>query len=236
MKKIVFFIIFLLIGLFAGAGARADSLDVRYGILSLPLHIKYYEVDDRDNIMLNPYLQVATKRRKALLDKTCPVYDWVIDAQGNLRVISVVPHPRGRTYPGRYTRPEDGYSRAQGYVEHYGHVSALAGAPGRIGGEIVNDYKNKNWIINNKSGRYSRGNPDRFPRQLANAAALIRSVTDPGGQGWGPVAYLLDYAPPQFRSQELANPLLRFGKPESKRLPYFLLDLTGENYGNLSGN
>ncbi len=235
MKKIVLLTLFLRIGLLGGAGAEAGNLDVRYGILSLPLHIKYYEVDDRDHVMLNPYLQVATKTRKAILDKACPVYDWVIDAQGNLRVIAVVPHPRGRAYAGRYIRPEDGYSRGGGYVENYGHVSALAGSPGRIGGEIVNDYYNKNWVINNKSGRYSRGNPDRLPGQLASSAALIRSVTDPGGQEWGPVVYLLDYASPQFRSQELANPLLRFGKPETKGLPYLLLDPVSEYLSNFPG-
>ena len=236
MKKIVLFTIFLLIFCFGAAGAEAGRLDMLYGVLSLPLHIKYYEVDDRDNVMLNPYLQVATQTHRAVLDPACPVYDWVIDAQGNLRVIAVVPHPRGRSYSDRYTRPEDGYSRDGGYVEKYGHVSALGGAPGRIGGEIINDYKNKRWVINNKSGRYSRGNFDRSPRQLACAADLIQSMADPGGQGWGPVAYLLDYASSKLRKKEFANPSLRFGKPETNGLPYLLLDLGCEDTNTFSDN
>ncbi|MCG8637155.1 MAG: hypothetical protein MI863_25200 [Desulfobacterales bacterium] len=223
MKKILL-LVFLSIYHLDASTAWSAKIDRLYGRPSLPLHIKYYEVDAGNKVMLNPYLQVATKKNKAVLDPACPAYNWVIDVQGYLRVISIVPHPRGRKYSGSYTRPEDGYTRTRGYIEKYGHVSALAGGPGRIGGEIINDFKNKNWVINNKSGRYSRGNPDRLPRQLLNAAALIRSVVEGGGQEWGAVVYLLDYAPKTFREQQLSNPLVRFGNPETKHLPYLLLD------------
>ncbi len=224
MKKVFIVVLFSICCLDAAA-ARAGKLDRLYGKPSLPLHIKYYEVDHRDKVMLNPYLQVATKKHKAVLDPTCPVYDWVIDIKGNLRIISVVPHPRGRKYPDRYTRPEDGYTRTRGYVETYGHVSALAGGPGRIGGEIINDFEKKTWVINNKSGRYSRGNPDRLPRQLLNGAALIQSRVNAGGQAWGPVVYLLDYAPAALGAREFANPALRFGDPKTRSHPYLLLEL-----------
>ncbi|MCP4396461.1 MAG: hypothetical protein GY801_03985 [bacterium] len=227
MKKILFSAIFLLISCTGALELSAGRLDNLYGILSLPLHIKYYEVDDVGNVMLNPYLQVANnERRKAILDPTRSVYDWVIDAQGNVRIIEVVPHPRGRTYTGRFTRPEDGYHRERGYVERYGHVSALAGAPGRIGGEIVNDDAHKFWVINNKSGRYSRFNPDRTPEQLLHAAKLIQAVVDPGGQRWGPAIYLLQYAPSSVRRKEANNPALLYIDPTTQKRPYLVLQPT----------
>ncbi len=222
--KILLFVSFLLFCLVNVTWARPTKLDRLYGIPTLPRHIKYYEVDDQDRVMLNPYLQVASRRHKAVLNPRIPVYDWVIDIHGKLRIIAVVPHPRGRTYSGRYTRPEDGYTCGPGYVERYGHVSALAGAPGRIGGEIVNDYKNKRWVINNKSGRYSKENIDRFPNQLGNAAALIHAVVDPGGQAWGAVVYLLNYAPESVKTREQYNIELRFGNPKTRGRPYLLLD------------
>jgi len=215
----------LFICLWGVEGVKAGSLDDRYGVLDLPSHIKYYEVDERDRVMLNPYLQVATKRHKAILDPSTPAYDWVIDAQGNVRIIEMAPHPRGRSYSGRFTRPEDGYTRELGYVERYGHVSALGGEAGRIGGEIVNDSQSKQWVVNNKSGRYSKRKIDRTTEQLGYAAARIQEVVDPGeGQEWGAVVYLLDYAPLAVRQLQMANPLIEYIDPESEKRPYLLIE------------
>ncbi len=204
--------------------AAAEPLDDRYGILELPSHIKYYEVDDMDQVMLNPYLQVATNLYKAILSPSTQAYDWVIDTQGNVRIIEMVPHPRGRSYSGNFIRPEDGYKRESGYVERYGHISALGGGLGRIGGEIIYDIQNKQWIINNKSGRYSKRKSDRTPEQLGYAAARIQKVVDPGGQKWGAVVYLLDYGPPAVRQQQMKNPLIEYINPESETHPYLLIE------------
>lgn len=204
-------------------GQCFDNLSVSYGAPILPSHIKYYEVDDHDAVMLNPYLQVGSLRHKAVLDPAIPAYDWVIDTQGDVRIIRTVSHPRGRTYADTFVRPEDGYRRVHGYIERYGHVSALGGGPGRIGGEIVRDEENSAWIINNKSGRYSKSNPDRTPEVLSRAAVRIHAVVDPGGYGWGPVVYLIDYGPVPVRTMEKQGCSIFYAFPARARVPYVIL-------------
>ncbi|MEN8140896.1 MAG: hypothetical protein ABFR97_06685 [Thermodesulfobacteriota bacterium] len=200
----------------------ADELDQLYGPPALPSHVKYYEVDPADKVMLNPYLQVATPSHRAVLDRTKGVYNWVIDLEGDVRIAEPVAHPRGRRYQTPFTRPEDGYQSAAGYVERYGHISAIAGQPARIAGEIVNDRATGRWLINNKSGRYSRHVADRTPAQLLNAAALIRARVEPGGQVWGPVIYLLDYGPAEIKEQALGSMEVHFAEPEKKKMPYLI--------------
>jgi hypothetical protein len=44
--------------------------------------------------------------------------------------------------------------------------------------EILYDKDTKTYVVNNKSGRYSKHNKDRTPQQLVNATNLIRQVVD----------------------------------------------------------
>lgn len=205
------------------AAPPADPLDAKYGAAVPPAYVKPYEADRRGKVLLNPYLQVATPDVPALLEPGDGTYKWVIDVAGRVTIVREVPHPLGRTYPNGFHRPEDGSDREPGYVETYGHVSALGGAPGRIGGEILWDAESREFTVNNKSGRYTKHNVDRTPAQLVEAARLIREVVDPGGASWGPVHYLLDYAPPAVRRELLADPRLEYDLPETKGRPYVVV-------------
>jgi len=205
------------------AAPPADPLDAKYGAAVPPAYVKQYEADRSGKVLLNPYLQVATPEFPALLEPGDGTYKWVIDVAGRVAIVREVPHPLGRAYPNGFHRPEDGSDREPGYVETYGHVAALGGAPGRIGGEILWDAESRAFTVNNKSGRYTKHNADRTPEQLAEAARLIREVVDPGGVSWGPVFYLLDYAPPDVRRELLADPRLEYDLPETKGRPYVVV-------------
>lgn len=210
----------------AGAAAAAspeDPLDDRYGVAVAPAYVKGYEADRSGKVLLNPWLQVATIEFPALLEPGDTTYKWVIDAKGRVAILREAPHPLGRSYPDGFHRPEDDSDREPGYVETYGHVSALGGAPGRIGGEILWDAGTRTFTVNNKSGRYTKHNADRTPEQLAEAARLIREVVDPGAASWGAVFYLLDYAPEEIRQRLLTDPSLEYDEPERKARPYVVV-------------
>lgn len=207
----------------AWAAPPADPLDAKFGAAVPPAYVKAYEADRNGKVLLNPWLQVASRELPALLEPGETTYKWVIDAAGRVAVLREVPHPLGRTYPSGFHRPEDGSDREPGFVETYGHVSALGGAPGRIAGEILWDAPSRTFTVNNKSGRYTRQNADRTPEQLVEAARLIREVVDPGRASWGPVFYLLDYAPPAVRQKLLGDPRLEYDEPERKARPYIVV-------------
>jgi len=58
------------------------ALDQKYGVPSQPAYIKHYEADKTGKVILNPYLQVATKEFPAILDVKMAPYNWVIDLDG----------------------------------------------------------------------------------------------------------------------------------------------------------
>ncbi len=197
-----------------------DPLDAKYGVASQPAYIKHYEADKTGKVLLNPYLQVASKDFPAIIDPKGAPYNWVIDAEGRVGIIQEAAHPLGRTYEKGFFRPEDQSKRKPGTTENYGHVSALGGAPGRISGEILYDKDSKSFIVNNKSGRYSKHNVDRTPEQLVEAAKLIREVVDTGTTNWGPVFYLLEYAPQDKRDALMKDPRIAFDDPKTQARPH----------------
>ena len=205
------------------AAPPADPLDAKYGAAVPPAYVKGYEADRSGKVLLNPWLQVATREHPALLEPGDTTYKWVVDVAGRVAILREAPHPLGRTYPNGFHRPEDDSDREPGYVETYGHVSALGGAPGRIGGEILWDADSRAFTVNNKSGRYTKHEADRTPERLVEAARLIREVVDPGGASWGEVFYLLDYAPPDVRRKLLDDPRLEYDLPETKGRPYVVV-------------
>ncbi len=200
-----------------------DPLDARYGVASPPAYIKHYEADKTGKVLINPYLQVASADFPAVLVVKEAPYNWVIDAEGRVAIMPEAAHPYGRTYPKGFFRPEDQSTRKPGTRENYGHVSALGGMPGRISGEILYDKDTNAWIINNKSGRYTKHNVDRTPEQLVNAARLIREVVDPGKTAWGPVFFLLEYCSADMRAQLLQNPQLQYDDPAKKSRPHLIV-------------
>lgn len=205
------------------AQAPVDPLDATYGVASQPAYIKHYEADKTGKVLVNPYLQVATKEFPAILNVKEAPYNWAIDVEGRVTIMPEAAHPLGRTYAKGFYRPEDQSQRKPGTRENYGHVSALGGAPGRISGEILYDKDTKSFIINNKSGRYSKHNPDRTPEQLVAAAKLIREVVDPGSTPWGQVAYLLAYAPKDVAERLLADPKIQYDDPAKKSRPHVIV-------------
>ncbi|MCP4396459.1 MAG: hypothetical protein GY801_03975 [bacterium] len=207
----------------AYTGKPVGNLDKLYGILSLPSYLKYYEVGADEKVLLNPYLQVATDKHKAALDPEVEVYNYIINADGQVAIIQEARHPYGRKYEDGYIRPEDGKKKKPGSKEKYGHTSGVGGAVARIGGEILFEEEAGGWVINNKSGRYSKKNPDRTPRQLGFAAKLIQDTVDPGGAPWGPVRFRLAYTSPAISEPLLASPELMYLKPEKKGTPYILV-------------
>ncbi len=207
----------------AAATPPVDPLDQKFGVASPPSYVKHYEADKSGKVLLNPYLQRASPEFPALLDAEDPPFKWVIDVEGRVSIIREADHPLGRTYEKGFWRPEDDSLRAPGTRETYGHVSALAGGPGRIGGEILYDAPSNSFTINNKSGRYSRHNRDRTPQQLVEAARLIHEVVDPGAATWGPTFYLLDYGPAELREKLLSDPGLEYDDPEEKSRPHLVV-------------
>jgi hypothetical protein len=188
-----------------------------------PAYIKHYEADKAGKVLINPYLQVASKDFPAVLVVKEAPYNWVIDANGNVAIIPEAAHPYGRTYPNGFFRPEDQSVRKPGTRENYGHVSALAGTPGRISGEILFDKDTNTWVINNKSGRYTKHNPDRSPEQLINAATMIREVVDPGKTPWGQVFFLLEYSSDEMRAALLKSPKIQYDDPAKKARPHLIV-------------
>jgi hypothetical protein len=203
--------------------APVDPLDARYGVASPPAYIKHYEADKTGKVLVNPYLQVASKDFPAVLVVKEAPYNWVMDAEGRVAIMPEAAHPYGRTYPNGFFRPEDQSKRKPGTRENYGHVSALGGAPGRISGEILYDKDTNAWIINNKSGRYTKHNPDRTPEQLVNAATLIREVVDPGKTTWGPVFFLLEYCSADMRAQLMKSPQIQYDDAATKSRPHLIV-------------
>jgi alkylated DNA nucleotide flippase Atl1 len=202
------------------AAPPVDPLDAQFGVAAPPAYIKHYEADKSGKVLINPYLQVASKEFPAVIDAKGAPYNWVIDAEGRVGIIQEAKHPLGRTYEKGFFRPEDQSKRKPGTTENYGHVSAIAGAPGRISGEILYDKDSKTFIVNNKSGRYSKHNIDRTPDQLAAAAKLIREVVDTGSVNWGPVFYLLEYAPADQRDALMKDPRIAFDDAATKARPH----------------
>ncbi len=201
----------------------APSLDTLYGVPSQPAYIKHYEADKTNKVILNPYLQVASKDFPAILDVKMAPYNWVIDMDGRVALMPEAAHPLGRTYEKGFYRPEDKSERKPGTRENFGHVSALGGAPGRISGEILYDKATNAWTVNNKSGRYTKHNTDRTPEQLVNAAKLIHEVVDPGTAGWGGVYFLLDYAPEPIREELSKSPKLAYDDAKKKSRPHVVV-------------
>jgi hypothetical protein len=200
-----------------------DALDAKYGVASPPAYIKHYEADKSGKVLINPYLQVASKDFPAVLVVKEAPYNWVMDAAGNVAIIPEAAHPYGRTYPNGFFRPEDQSTRKPGTRENYGHVSALAGTPGRISGEILYDKDTNSWVINNKSGRYTKHNVDRTPEQLVNAAVLIREVVDPGKTPWGQVFFLLEYCSEDMRNALMKSPKIQYDDPAKKSRPHLVV-------------
>ena len=205
------------------AAQAPEPLDKQYGYLSQPAYIKHYEADKTGKVILNPYLQVASKDYPAILDVKMAPYNWVIDAAGRVGIIPEAAHPLGRTYEKGFFRPEDQSKRKPGTRENFGHVSALGGAPGRISGEILYDKGSNSWTINNKSGRYTKHNTDRTPEQLVNAAKLVREIVDPGSASWGPVFFLLDYAHESVQEVLLKDPKLAYDDAAKKSRPHIIV-------------
>jgi len=205
------------------AAQDPEQLDKQYGLLSQPAYIKHYEADKTGKVILNPYLQVASKDYPAILDVKMAPYNWVIDAMGRVGIIPEAAHPLGRTYEKGFFRPEDQSKRKPGTRENFGHVSALGGAPGRISGEILYDKASNSWTINNKSGRYTKHNTDRTPEQLVNAAKLVREIVDPGSASWGPVFFLLDYAHESVQEVLLKDPKLAYDDAAKKSRPHIIV-------------
>lgn len=210
----------------AFAGPPVDPLDAKYGVASQPAYIKHYEADKTGKVILNPYLQVASWEFPALINPKSAPYNWVIDMDGNVVIIPEAAHPLGRVYAKGFFRPEDQSDRKPGTRENFGHVSALGGAPGRISGEILYDEGTRSFVVNNKSGRYSKHNSDRTPEQLIAAAQLIRNVVDPGTTPWGDVAYLFAYAPADVVAGLMKSPKLQYDDPKKKLRPHVIV-MTG---------
>ena len=199
------------------------KLDEMFGVLSQPAYIKHYEANLQGKVVLNPYLQAANKDNPAILDVKRAPYNWVIDAEGRVAIAPEAAHPLGRTYEKGFFRPEDKSTRKPGTRENFGHVSILGGAPGRISGEILFDKESKTWTLNNKSGRYSKHNTDRTAEQMIQAGKLIREVVNPGGATWGPVFYLLEYAPATEVEKHMKSPDLAYDDAKKKSRPHIIL-------------
>ena len=196
-----------------------SALDTKFGALAQPAYVKHYETDPAGKVLVSPYLQVATRDFPAYLDPAFAPYNYVIDADGHVAVVPETTHPYGRVYEKGFIRPEDKSQKKAGTGEQYGHTSAMGGLPGRISGEILYDKKSNSWIVNHKSGRYSKHNPDRSPEQLANAAMQMRKTVDIGEASWGPVRFIFEYGPAAIEEKMKNDPAIEYEDPAKKKRP-----------------
>ena len=179
MSRLVSFASALLLAIAPGLRAEPPeaALDRLYGAATPPAYVKQYEADYQGKVLLNPYLQVASREHPAVLEPGVDGYKWVIDVAGRVAILREVPHPLGRTYPRGFHRPEDDSDREPGYVETYGHVSALGGAPGRIGGEILWYAPARMFTINNAYVRFQEDVLGSLePRKFADLVVLDRDI------------------------------------------------------------
>src|SRR5262249_15494776 len=88
-----------------------------------------------------------------------PGYIWAIDKEGHLLIGEEV---------------KTGTVESNGREQKLGHPTLTEGGPARIGGEIKH-VEGKGWVLNNRSGRFSR-HPDRGERRLENAANVFRDL------------------------------------------------------------
>ncbi|HQQ90040.1 MAG TPA: S26 family signal peptidase, partial [Oscillospiraceae bacterium] len=73
-----------------------------------------FRSDETGKVLINPYLQVATRDFPAILDVKQAPYNWAIDAAGGVAIMPEAAHPLGRTYPKGFFRPEDQSKRKPG--------------------------------------------------------------------------------------------------------------------------
>ncbi len=173
-----------------GGYANDAGLDEKYGALYPPSYIKHYEADREHRIVNSPYFQIGNKDNPLYLDEG-ETYLWVIDADGNLRIVPETTSPWGKKHEKGIMRPSDGKPKEWGYKEKYGHSSMIGGASGRMAGEIF--FENGKWYMNNKSGRYNR-RPTRDKKQLQNAIDYFESITPQVKKGSVEMEWLKDYA------------------------------------------
>jgi len=114
--------------------SHEENLCKLYGYLKIPNKIKEEELSD--NKILNKReirLNSENDYEKFKLDKSLEneVYIWVIDKDGFLCI--------GREFK----------------KSNQGHPTLTDGMPARVGGELIYNYEDKEWIVNPFSGRYS---------------------------------------------------------------------------------
>jgi hypothetical protein len=98
---------------------------------------------------------------------------WVVDADGELwfSIEEVV-----RIETGKFVMPLLKQTSVGEGLAKLSHPALLGGAEGRIGGEIIFDFRASVpcWYLTNDSGRYGR-RPGRKEEHLNNVARLLKS-------------------------------------------------------------
>ncbi|WP_420599496.1 hypothetical protein [Neptuniibacter sp.] len=118
-----------------------------FGELRAPNPPKGKEIDGEVKVKAKDPSLIITNEERPSLDTartTSPMYIWLIDKRGDLHVAT----------------EDDGL----------GHPSIVSGARARIAGEL--NFVTGRWVVNNKSGRYTRYSPDRKKQHLENAVAM----------------------------------------------------------------
>ena len=114
-----------------------ESLADLYGYLSIPEYVKTEEKEsDSIKTQIKYRLNSQIKDRDYLKEdhkKEGFIYVWIVDEDGFLCI------------------GEEKYKDKSS-----GHPTLIEGMPGRIGGELFYDKSAQIWIINSKSGRYSK--------------------------------------------------------------------------------
>lgn len=197
MRSAVRFCAAALLAASVAATAFAGSdLDGRFGALSAPGYLKYYDTDYSGRVVTNPYMQIASPETPLFVDEDTD-YIWIIDKDGHFILGEEAKSPWGQTYRHGFVRPEDGSVKGDGYSEKYGHAALVGGDPARIAGELF--YEKNTWVMNNKSSRFSKGRADRTEAQLKNAASLFASLAP------GVSAVKVEYLPKYGARQQFAT-------------------------------
>ena len=200
------------------ASGRPARRQVRSGVAT-GLHQALRGRQD-GKVLLNPYLQVASKDFPAIIDPKGAPYNWVIDAEGRVGIIQEAAHPLGRTYekgffrPGRPVQAQAGHDR-----ELRSRVGPRRRAPAASAARSSTT-RTEELHRQQQVGALFQAQQRPHSRAAGGSREADPRSGRPGTTSWGPVFYLLEYAPQDKRDALMKDPRIAFDDPKTQARPH----------------
>lgn len=158
--------------------ARSGDLDVDFGTAVVPRYIDQHEIDhislslvrlDAENAQILKNLMGLAVHHHHIVSMPFRwlYFLWLISEEGDF--LFAYEEMLALATPNARAARQVGAAIPIGQVR-LGHPSMVGGAPARIGGELLYDYRDGVWILSNRSGRYGVG---RVKNQLENVQELL---------------------------------------------------------------